>query len=144
MNDPLSNFHFQVEWAGSHIGFTEVSGLNIEYDVIEYRDGARPEYHATKMPGPVKYTNIVLKRGIFKGDNDFFKWIDTIKLNEVDRRDVIISLLDENHAPVVTWKVKRAWPVKYTGPVLNARGHEVAVEILELAHEGITVINDGS
>jgi len=138
-NYPLPNFHFSVEWGGTRIGFTEISGLNIETDVIEYREGSSPEFHAMKMPGLQKYTNIVLKRGIVKGDNDFFVWISTIKLNQVDRRDVTISLLDEDHAPAVVWKVKQAWPVKYTGPVLKAHGHEVAIESLELAHEGISV-----
>jgi phage tail-like protein len=136
---PLPNFHFQVDWGGSRVGFSEVSGLNIEFDAIEYREGNSPVYHANKMPGIQKYTNIVLKRGIIKGDNDFFKWIQTIKMNDVERRDLTISLLDEEHNPAVVWKVKNAWPVKYTGPVLNALGHEVAVETLELAHEGITV-----
>jgi phage tail-like protein len=136
---PLPNFHFQVEWGGTRIGFTEISGLNIETDVIEYREGSSPEYHTIKMPGQQTYSNIVLKRGIVKGDNEFFLWIDTIKMNQVVRRDIIISLLDEDHQPVVSWRVKNAWPVKYTGPVLKAHGHEVAIESLELAHEGITV-----
>ena len=101
--------------------------------------GSSPEYHVQKMPGLQKYTNIVLKRGIIQGDNEFFQWINTIKMNQVNRRDIIISLLDEDHAPAVVWKVKNAWPVKYTGPVLKAQGHEVAIESLELAHYGITV-----
>ena len=136
---PLPNFHFQVNWGGTRVGFTEVSGLNIENDVLEYRDGSSPEYHSLKMPGIQKYTNIVLKRGIFKGDNEFFQWINTINMNEVERRDITIALLDEDHNPAVVWKVKNAWPVKYTGPVLKASGHEVAIESLELAHEGIIV-----
>ena len=136
---PLPNFHFQVNWGGTRVGFTEVSGLNIENDVVEYRDGSSPEYHSLKMPGIQKYTNIVLKRGIFKGDNEFFQWINTINMNEVERRDITIALLDEDHNPAVVWKVKNAWPVKYTGPVLKASGHEVAIESLELAHEGIIV-----
>lgn len=139
MKYPLSNFHFQVEWGGERVGFSEVSGLNIEFEAIEYREGADPVYHVRKMPGLEKYANIVLKRGIIKGDNDFFNWIRTIKMNEVERRDLTISLLDEEHNPAVTWKVKSAWPVKYSGPELNSRGHEVAIETLELAHEGITV-----
>jgi phage tail-like protein len=139
MTYPLPNFHFQVDWGGSRLGFTEVSGLNIEFDAIEYREGISPDYHTNKMPGIQKYTNIVLKRGVVKGDNEFFNWIQTIRMNEVERRDLTISLLDEEHNPAVVWKVKNAWPVKYSGPVLNSRGHEAAVEVLELAHEGITV-----
>jgi phage tail-like protein len=141
MNYPLPNFHFQVDWGGSRIGFTEVSGLNMETDVIEYREGSSPEHHVQKMPGLQKFSNIILKRGIIKGDNDFFNWFNTIKMNQVERRDVTISLLDEEHQPVVVWKIKNAWPVKYTGPVLNTYGHEVAIESLELALEGIAVEN---
>ena len=69
-NYPLPKFHFQVEWGGTKIGFTEVSGLDITNDIIEYRDGASPEYHKIKMPGQRKFSNIVMKRGIFKSDNE--------------------------------------------------------------------------
>ena len=71
---PLSKFHFQVEWGGSKIGFTEASGLDIETEVIEYRDGASPEYHKIKMPGMRKFSNITLKRGYFQSDNEFYIW----------------------------------------------------------------------
>jgi phage tail-like protein len=141
MNYPLPNFHFQVDWGGSRVGFTEISGLNIETDVIEYREGNSPESQVQKMPGMHKYTNIILKRGIMKGDNDFITWMNTIKMNEVERRNVTIKLLDGDHNPAVVWKVKNAWPVRYSGPELKSRGNEVAIETLELAHEGITVEN---
>ena len=140
---PLPNFHFQVDWGGTRMGFTEISGLNIETDVIDYREGLDPEYHTRKMPGLRKYSNLVLKRGIVKGDNEFYNWVHTIKMNEVERRDITIRLLDEEHVPAVVWKIKNAWPVKYTGPVLKADGNEVAIESLELAHEGITVEVNG-
>ena len=139
--DELLNCHFQVDWGGTNLGFMEVTGLEISYDVVEHRDGLSPEYTKVKMPGQVKYSNIILKRGIVKGDNEFYKWMSTIKLNTVERRDLTISLLNENHEPARTWKVKNAFPVKYIGPDLNAAGSEIAVETLEIAHEGLTVIN---
>ena len=80
---PLPKFHFQVEWGGTKIGFTEVSGLDVETEVIEYRHGASPEYHKTKQPGMTKYSNITLKRGIFVGDNEFFDlWKQTYFFQE--------------------------------------------------------------
>ena len=91
---PLPVFHFIVSWGGSRIGFTEVSGLTQENQAIEYRDGAFPEYSSIKMPGLRKFSNITLKRGIVASDNDFFKWLSTIKMNTVERRDVVISLLN--------------------------------------------------
>jgi len=140
-NYPLSNFHFSVEWGGTNIGFAEVSGLDIQFEPISYRQGASPEYHEKKMPGIVKYSNIILKRGLMVGDNEFFKWMNTKNLNAIERRDVFIKLLNETHDPVFTWVAKNAFPVKYSGPVLNATGNEVAIETLELAHEGLSILD---
>jgi len=139
---PIPKFHFQVEWAGSKIGFTEVSGLDITSEVIEYRDGASPEYSKRKMPGQRTFSNITLKRGTFAGDNEFYDWFNTVNLNQIERRDLTISLLNENHEPGVVWKVKNAWPSKVTPTDLNSDGNEVALETLELAHEGLTIQNE--
>ena len=136
---PLPAFHFSADWGGTKLEFSEVSGLNIESQVIEYRDGLSPEYSVRKMPGIPKFGNITLKRGIFKKDNDYFKWLNTVKMNTIERRDVTISLMDENHAPVMVWKVKNAFPVKIEGPGLKATGNEVAIESLEIAHEGLNI-----
>lgn len=138
---PLPKFHFQVEWGGTKISFTEVSGLDFETEVIEYRDGASPEYHKLKMPGMQKFSNITLKRGTFAGDNEYYQWWNTVKLNTIERRDLTISLLNENHEPVVVWKIKNAWPVKVQSTDLKADGNEVAIESMELVHEGLTVEN---
>lgn len=139
---PLPVFHFRVEWGGNRIGFSEVSGLTQEAQVIEYRDGAMPEHSAVKMPGLRKFNNVVLKRGIIKGDNDFAKWLSTVNMNTVERRDVVVSLLNEQHEPVMVWKVNHAFPVKVEGPGLKASGNEVAIESIELAHEGLEVQNE--
>jgi len=140
---PLPKFHFQVEWGGAKIGFQEVSGLDIETETIEYRDGASPEYSKLNMPGMVKYTDIVLKRGVFKGDNEYYQWLKMNKLNKAERRDITISLLDEEHAPVVVWKVLNAWPKKIQSTDLKGEANEVAIETLTLAHERIEIINEG-
>ena len=138
---PIPKFHFRVEWGGTNIGFSEVSGLNIENKVIEYRDGVSPEYSKIKMPGMMEYSNITMKRGVFKGDNEFSKWLNTISLNTVERRDLTISLLNEKHEPVVVWKVHNAFPIKVQSTDLKADGSEVAVEQIDLAHEGLTIEN---
>ena len=139
---PLPVFHFTVEWGGTRLGFTEVTGLTQENQAIEYRDGSFPEYSAIKMPGLRKFSNVTLKRGIVKSDNEFFRWLSTVRLNKVERRDLVISLLDEEHAPVMVWKIQNAFPVKVEGPQLKATGNEVAIESIELAHEGLEVQND--
>lgn len=140
-NYPLAKFHFQVEWGGTKIGFTEVSGLDVETEVIEYRHGQSPEFSKTKMPGMQKFSNITMKRGTFENDNEFYKWWNTVKLNTIERRDVTIKLLNESHDPVITWNVKNAWPTKVQSTDLKADGNEVAIESIEIAHEGLTIQN---
>jgi phage tail-like protein len=141
-NYPLPKFHFQVEWGGARIGFTEVSGLDVETEVIEYRDGALPEYSKMKIPGMQKFANITMKRGVFKSDNDYFNWWNTVSLNTIERRDLTISLLNEAHEPVMVWKVKNAWPTKIASTDLKADGNEIAIESIELAHDGLSIQNE--
>lgn len=136
---PLPSMHFIVDWGGNRNGFTEVSGLSADLEVIEYREGSSPENLTQKMPGMKKFSNIVLKRGIIKGDNDFFRWFNTVALNQVEKRDVVISLLNEQHEPVMVWRVRNAWPCKIQGPELKAGASEVAIETLELAHDGLVM-----
>ena len=136
----MPKFHFSVEWPpGTRMGFTEVTGLTMESDVIEYRDGSSPEFHKIKMPGLQKLSNITLKRGTFQGDIEFNDWMETISMNTVQRRDVTIKLLNEQHEPVITWQVLNAWPVKVQSSDLKADGNEVAIETMEIAHEGIKI-----
>lgn len=138
---PLPKFHFLVQWGGKRVGFSEVTGLDIQVEVIEYREGTSPDFSKIKMPGFKKYSNIVLKRGSVGDDKDFYTWINTVNLNTVERRDLIISLLNENHEPVLSWKVINAFPVKVQASDLKADGNEVAIETLELAHEGLNILN---
>ena len=138
---PLPKFHFLVQWGGTRIGFTEVTGLDMQVEAIEYREGSSPEYSKIKMPGMKKFSNITLKRGTMLADSDFYKWINTISLNTAERRDITISLLNETHAPVMTWTAKNSFPVKVQASDLKSDGNEVAIETLELAHEGLSIIN---
>jgi len=138
---PLPKFHFSVTWGGVRIGFTEVTGLDMQVEPIEYREGSSPEYSKLKMPGMHKFSNITLKRGSMAADSDFYKWINTINLTTAERRDVIINLLDETHNPVLTWKAKNAFPIKLQASDLKSDGNEVAIETLELAHEGLSLVS---
>ena len=137
---PLPKFHFAVEWRGARVGFTEVTGLDMQIEPIEYREGNSKEYSKIKMPGMHKFSNITLKRGSFAGDTDFYVWINTVNLSQIERRDLTISLQNENHEPVFTWKVKNAFPVKVQASDLKADGNEVAIETIELAHEGLNIV----
>ena len=139
---PLPKFHFQVEWGGENLAFTEVTGLDVETEVIEFRAGNNKEYHKLMIPGMQKFSTLKLSRGTYKGDNGFFNWWNTAALNTIQRRDLTISLLNEDHEPVIVWKVKNAWPVKVQSTELKADGNEIAIESMELAHEGLVIQND--
>ncbi len=141
---PMTSLHFQVSWGDSDntVNFSEVSGLTLESEPIEYRGGADITMTVRKIPGLKKFGNVTLKRGIVPSQNGLWEWWNTIQSGTVERRDVTISLLNEEHEPVVTWAIRDAWPVKIEGPSLNATGNEVAIETLEFAHEGVAITND--
>ena len=138
---PLPALHYQVEWGGEKMSFSEVSGLSMEVQMIEYRDGDSKQYEPLKMPGIPKYGNLTMKKGIMAADNKFFDWVDTTALNTVERKDIIISLLNEAHEPVMTWKALNAFPVKIEGPGLKSTGNEVAIESIEVAIEKLSIEN---
>ncbi len=140
---PLPKFHFELEWGGTRIGFTEVTGLDFETEVIEYREGNMPSYNKTKQPGLTKYTDITCKRGIVIDDFEYFsEWVKTAMFQEGKekfRRTVTIKLLNEEHKPVIVWTVAKAWPSKYQSTDLKADGNEIAIETLTLVHEGLVM-----
>lgn len=140
---PLSANHFSIEWGGKRIGASEISGLSINMQPINYSEGSFKANAPIVMPGQQKANTIVLKRGIMQGDNEFYEWLKSVKGNTVERRDLTISLLNENHEPVVTWKLKNAFPVKMEWTDLKAHSNEPAMELLEIVHEGMTVENGG-
>ncbi len=140
---PLPKFHFSVQWGGSQIAFTEVSGLNKEMDIIEHRVGSSPEFFKRKMPGLQKNGNITLKRGVFEGDNEFYEWYNTVAMNTVERRDIIISLLNEKHDPVVVWKVRECFIVSLKCTDMKSDANEAGIDTVELANHGFTMENLG-
>jgi phage tail-like protein len=138
---PLPKFYFQVKWDSAVLSFEEVSGLDVEAQSIDYRHGDSPVFSPIKMPGLKKYGNVTMKKGVFKSDNKFWDWFNQIKMNTVKRVPVTISLLDEEGKPTMVWTLTNAWPTKITGTDLKAEGNEVAVETIEVAHEGLTIAN---
>ena len=140
-NWPLAKFHFKVEWDKEVMSFQEVSGLDVQSEEIKYRKGDSPVFSPVKMPGLKKYGNVTMKKGIFKSDNKFWDWFNQIKMNTIARKSITISLLDEAGAPTMVWTLANAWPTKITGTDMKAEGNEVAVESIEIVHEGLTLAN---
>ena len=142
--DPYGGYNFLVTVNGiSDDGqavrgsFMEASGLEVEVPPIEYRNGSE-DITPRKMPGQAKYTNLTCKRGI-TGDLIFWNWVLAGIQGSIIRADGSVILLDENRAEVVRWNFRRAWPCKYTGPTFNAANSEIAMEMLEICHEGLEI-----
>lgn len=133
--DPYASFNFIIDIQGVRAGFAEVGGLSVETDIIEYREGDRPT-HMSKQPGKTKYTNITLKRG-YTNDKALWKWRQTVVEGHTERRSGTITLLDESRQPALVWRFYEAWPSKWAGPAFNAKNNDIAIEELELAHEGL-------
>ena len=136
-NDPFGRFNFRLEIEGvTQAGFSEVSGLSNETEVIEYREGGDKVNTARKLPGLTKYGNLVLKRGVTT-DNSLWNWRKTVIDGAVERRSGSIILLDESRQEILRWNFFNGWPCKWEGPALKAKSNEVAIETLEIAHEGL-------
>jgi phage tail-like protein len=133
-------FHYKVSWNNLEIGFSDVSGLTQEIQPIEYRDGLMSgNTISLKRPGLKKVNNISLKRGITQGNNDLFNWFNNNGAPNVERRDVTITLLNDSSEPVMVWVALQAFPIKCEGPGLKATGNDIAIESVELVHEGLTL-----
>jgi phage tail-like protein len=136
---PLVKFSFQVKWDDAELIFQEVTGLSSETQVIEYRGGNSKVYSTVKMPGIKKFGNITLKKGIFKGDKALWDKYNMIAMNTIKRSTILISLLDEANAVAMSWTLLNAFPCKMTVSDMKADANEIAVETMELAHEGLSI-----
>jgi phage tail-like protein len=135
--DPYPSLNFLVEIDGIGKGlFSEVSGLDSWIDAIEYRTGESKENTVRKLPGLQRFANLTLKRG-YTPDVSLWNWYQSVAQGNLQRATVLITLLDEQRNPVLVWKFIQAWPCKYEGPVLNAKTSDIAMETLELCHEGM-------
>ncbi len=138
--DPLVSVSFFIDVGGKVTGmFRECSGLGSESEVIEHKAAIKDGHIVVyKVPGILKWQNVVLKRGV-TNDMEIWDWRKTVedgKVNEA-RKDGSITMYDQSHREVARWNFLSAWPVKVSGPSLNAATNEIAIEELTIAHEGM-------
>jgi phage tail-like protein len=139
-NDPLGGFNFLLETGGLlRAGFSEVTGLNSETDVIDYREGS-DDINVQKLPGLKKYGPVTLKRGVAaSATQDFVAWRKFVEDGNITRQDISIVLLDEQREEKLRYNLRNAWPSKWVGPDLKAGANEIAIEQIEICHEGISL-----
>ncbi len=139
-HDPYRSFKFRIEINGviQRCGFREASGLDSSNDSVDYREGDDKTCTIRKLPGLKKFSNITLKRGI-TDDMDLWKWRKKVmdgKISEARTHGAII-LMDDEGCDKARWEFVEAWPTKWTGPTFNATANEVAIDTLEITHEGL-------
>lgn len=136
-NDPYGQFNFLIEIDGViKGGFSEASGLTTDSNIVEYREGTDPHGTTLKLPGLTKYNNIVLKRGWTK-DRSLWDWRKKVLDGKTKRASGAVVLLDEARQPALRWEFREGWPCKWEGPALNGKTSDVAIESMEIAHEGL-------
>ena len=140
---PLPKFRFSVDFGTeqTNIAFQEVSGMDKEVQVIEYRASNSALFSTIKMPGIVKHGNVTMKRGIFVNDNTLWNWMSQIKMSTIARCTVIIRLLNENGEVTMQWTLNNAWPTKITSTDLKSEGNEVLIDSIEIAYESLQITN---
>lgn len=137
--DPYRNYRFKIEIDGiTRAGFRECSGLDSDQPPIEYREGDEKVLTVRKLSGLVKYSNISLKWGI-TDDAELWEWRQKVVEGKIleARKNGSIVILDETGAEKLRWNFVEGWPTKWVGPTFNATGNEVAIEQIDIAHEGV-------
>jgi phage tail-like protein len=133
--DPFKSVSFLVEIDGvAAATFRSVSGLAAEAEVIEFRELGGS--HSIKLPGRIRYPNVTLRRGLTTS-RDLWDWWETVRDGTLQRRTVLVALLDDAGQPLLRWRLSDAWPAKWELSELDAGKNEIAIETLELAHEGL-------
>jgi phage tail-like protein len=142
--DPYPSFNFSVEIDGViACAFSEVSGLQAEIEVFEYREGGVNEY-MHKRAGPARYSsNLILKRGVAQS-TELWSWYCKVLQGNVQRKSLDVILMDTAGTEQRRWTLQHAYPVKWQGPELKAQASETAIEVLELAHEGLVFASGAS
>lgn len=150
INYPFRTFRYMVQIDGiNRAGFSEVSGFDLNVDVVEYREGDDLRNTPRKLPGLTKYGNITFKWGVV-ADLEMMDWIYTVAASDsapptgIERKNITITLIADDGSNGPQWQIINAWPCRYSIPDLNAMGSEVAIESLEVAHEGLNRIDGGT
>ena len=142
---PLPVYNYKVEIGSDAVAFSEVSGLSVGYETTTYKESpvesGAPGPRVMHMPAQATATNVTLKKGIVRGASvaTLFQWIAATQTNQIEKKDVVVRLCDEEGAPVVSWKVLNAFPTKLDAPTFDANANDAAIESMELMADGVTI-----
>ena len=142
---PLPVYNYKVEIGSAAAAFSEVSGLSIGYETTTYKESpvgsGSPGPRVMHMPAQATATNITLKKGLVrkKSVETFYQWINSMQINQIEKKDIYVRLLDESGDPVISWKVINAFPTKLDAPTFDANSNDAAIESMELMADGVFI-----
>ena len=142
---PLPVYNFRVEIGTDAVAFSEVSGLSIQYEVTTYKEspigGDTPGPRTIHMPSQASPVNVTLRKGVARTTSvaTLYSWINSVALNQIEKKDIMVRLCDEAGKAVISWKIINAFPTKLDGPAFDAKSTDVAVDAMELRADAISI-----
>lgn len=140
-NYPISSFRYKATIGGDEINFSEISGLTLEYETTEYKEASSTGVKTIQVAGQRNAPSLTLKRGLFEKSLQLYDWFNSIHTDNFTKKDVIISMLNNTNAVVMTWTVANAFPTKFEGPSLDASSNEVSFQSIDIKGDSIVVAN---
>lgn len=138
-NYPISAFRYKATIGGDDIAFSEIAGLNVGYESTEYKEATPEGIRLILVVGQRDYPTVTLKRGLFEKSLALYDWLNSLHTDDFTKKDVVISMLNNNNEAVMTWTIINAFPTKFEGPSLDAKSNEVTFQSLEIKGNLLTI-----
>lgn len=138
-NYPLSVFRYVAKIGDDDVFFSEITGLSMEYEVTEYKEATVVGVKTFQVVGQRNTPSLTMKRGLFKSGLELYNWFNSTHTSEYERKDIVISLLDNENNTIMTWTVLNAFCTKFEGPSLDAKSNDVAFQSIDIKGDSIQV-----
>ncbi len=142
---PMPVYNYRVEIGSDAVAFSEVSGLSISYELYTYKESpvesGVPGPRVMHMPAQGTPATVTLKKGVVRGSSiaALFNWINSVQINQIEKKDIYVRLCDEAGEAVISWKVTNAFPTKLEAPTFDANSNDAAIESMELTGDSIFI-----
>lgn len=136
---PITAFRYTAKIGDDDVAFSEISGLNIGYETTEYKEATKDGIRTLQVVGQRDVPTVTMKRGIFEKSLQLYDWLNSMHTDDFERKDIVISMLNNNNEAVITWTITNAFPVKFEGPSLDATSNDVSFQSLEVKGDALII-----
>ena len=136
---PITAFRYTAKIGDDDIAFSEINGLNISYESTEYKEATTEGVRTLQVVGQIDVPTVTMKRGIFENSLELYDWLNSMHTDDFERKDIVISMLDNNNDAVMTWTITNAFPTKFEGPSLDATSNDISFQSLEVKGDALIV-----